>query len=72
MNHFKAIFDNNGTEYFRTFETSATKVKNFAIKSAATHLNIWKGAKTNIKEQRKHLTEFKAITEQEYREETGL
>lgn len=66
MNHYIATFDNNGTEYFRTFENNAAKVKRFAIKSSVTHLNIWKNAGTNIKEQAKHLIDFRAITEQEF------
>lgn len=72
MNHYVATFDNNGSEYFRTFETNPVKVKNFAIKSAATHLNIWKDAKTTPKEQRKHLIDFRVLSEQEYKEATGL
>ncbi len=72
MNHYLATFDNNGTEYFRTVETNPNKVKNAAIRYAVIHLNIHKSANTAIKEQRKHLTEFKTITEQEFKEATGL
>jgi hypothetical protein len=72
MFYYIATFDNNGTEYFKTYEGNPTKVKNFAIRSAVIHLNIWEKAGTNIKEQRKHLTVFKAITAQEFEQATGL
>ncbi len=66
MNYYEAIFDNTGAEYFKTYEGNANKVKRFAIKSASIHLNIWNNANTTPKEQTKHLTTFKVLTEDEY------
>lgn len=66
MNHYIATFDNNGTEYFRTHESNASKVKNFAIRSSALNLRIWKKLPITDKEQKAHLTDFRVITEQEF------
>jgi len=70
MKHYKATFDNINITYYRTFEINPIKVKNSAIKDRVIHLNIYKNANTNIKEQRKHLTEFKIITELEFQNKT--
>lgn len=66
MNYYKATFNDINITYYKTFETNPNKVKNSAIKDEVIHLNIYKKANTNIKEQRKNLTEFKIITELEF------